>query len=97
MTFSPVSALAGTLARSSLSSIRPAVLAFWLWQVTQYLSRRARCSMAVGAARRQATARAPAVNSLHIVGGTDRETPCMQAELYDLQVPVSRLEGAVIN
>src|SRR5665213_1491591 len=41
-TFSQVSAPSPTCATSSLSSINPPVFSFWLWQVTQYLSSRAR-------------------------------------------------------
>ena len=47
MTFSQVSAPSGIWARSILSSIRPAVLACWLWHITQYWSRSARCGEAV--------------------------------------------------
>src|SRR5579864_8687226 len=46
-TFSQVSALSGMRARSSLSSISPPVFSFWLWQVTQYWSRTARCEDAL--------------------------------------------------
>src|SRR5258707_833270 len=43
ITFSHTSALAGTFAKSILSSIRPAVFSFSLWQVTQYRFNTVRC------------------------------------------------------
>ena len=43
ITFSQVSAFAGMFATSIFSSVKPPVLARSLWQVTQYLSSRARC------------------------------------------------------
>src|SRR5580704_2907202 len=43
ITFSHISALLGTLFRSAVSRVRPAILVFELWQVTQYLSSSARC------------------------------------------------------
>src|SRR6516164_6382694 len=46
MTFSQVSAPAATLPASMVSSVRPAVFSLGLWQVTQYLSRTARCAAA---------------------------------------------------
>ena len=48
-TFSPTCAWSPRRARSSLSSIRFAVLSFSLWQVTQYRSRSARCAATSGA------------------------------------------------
>src|SRR5579871_2148134 len=44
-TFSQVSGLVPMLARSSVSSVSPAVFNFWLWQVTQYLSSVARAAI----------------------------------------------------
>src|ERR1035441_1582402 len=46
MTFSQISVFDGMLDKSALSSIKPAVRTRWLWQVTQYWSRRARGSAA---------------------------------------------------
>src|SRR6202020_2188968 len=43
--FSQVSALSGTFDRSILSSVNPAIFVFELWQVTQYLSSKARCEV----------------------------------------------------
>ena len=65
ITFSQSSALAGTSARSTLSSIRPPVLSRSLWQVTQYRSTTAREDAAAGqpppaAARRSGSRRPPA-------------------------------------
>ena len=56
ITFSHISAFGGTLARSALSSVNPAIFVFELWQVTQYLSSSARCG-AVLRRQRQAAVR----------------------------------------
>ncbi len=48
-TFSQVAAPSPTLVTSSVSSVRPAVFSFWLWQVTQYLSNTARAGTSCAA------------------------------------------------
>src|SRR5581483_2126144 len=87
-TFSQTSALCGTRAKSDLSSIRSAVLARWLWHVTQYLSRSARCGVAdseagvgCGAAYKPPTTRAHTVNQQIRIGGPppDRKFPSVHS------------------